>query len=136
MHAGCGGRIRAAGRPARRPGRRGVAGNRLAHHARVPTASAGGRGATSASRGERREASRALDSARRRTMAEIRVEPKRRSMAWLWVLILLAVAAAVAWYFMSGRTETIPPTGSAAPRAPAAVAFVAERAMDAARITS
>ena len=69
-------------------------------------------------------------------MAEIRVEPKRRSMAWLWVLILLAVAAAVAWYFMSGRTETIPATGSAAPGAPAVVAFVAERGIDAARITS
>ena len=33
-------------------------------------------------------------------MAEIRVEPKRRSLAWLWVLLLLIVAAAVAWYFM------------------------------------
>jgi hypothetical protein len=33
-------------------------------------------------------------------MAEIRVEPKRRSLAWLWVLLLLAVAAGVAWYFM------------------------------------
>jgi hypothetical protein len=33
-------------------------------------------------------------------MAEIRVEPKRRSLAWLWILLLLIVAAAVAWYFM------------------------------------
>jgi len=33
-------------------------------------------------------------------MAEIRVEPKRRSLAWLWVLLLLIVAAGVAWYFM------------------------------------
>ena len=33
-------------------------------------------------------------------MAEIRVEPKRRSLAWLWVLLLLIVAGAVAWYFM------------------------------------
>ena len=33
-------------------------------------------------------------------MAEIRVDPKRRSLAWLWVLLLLIVAAGVAWYFM------------------------------------
>ena len=32
-------------------------------------------------------------------MAEIRVEPKKRSLAWLWVLLLLAVIAAVVWYF-------------------------------------
>ena len=34
-------------------------------------------------------------------MAEIRVEPKKRSLAWLWILLLLIVAAAVAWYFMN-----------------------------------
>jgi hypothetical protein len=31
-------------------------------------------------------------------MAEIRVEPKRRSMAWLWVLLALAVVALAWWY--------------------------------------
>ncbi len=31
-------------------------------------------------------------------MAEIRVRPKRRSLWWLWVLLALAVMAAVAWY--------------------------------------
>jgi len=32
-------------------------------------------------------------------MAEIRVQPKRRSMAWLWILLILVIAGAVA-YFM------------------------------------
>jgi hypothetical protein len=32
-------------------------------------------------------------------MAEIRVEPKRRSMAWLWILLAVVVVGAVA-YFM------------------------------------
>ena len=31
-------------------------------------------------------------------MAEIRVEPRRRSLAWLWILIVLIVIAAVCWY--------------------------------------
>jgi hypothetical protein len=31
-------------------------------------------------------------------MAEIRVEPKRRSMAWLWILLALVIAGAVAYY--------------------------------------
>ena len=46
-------------------------------------------------------------------MAEIRVEPKRRSLAWLWVLLLLIVAAAVAWYFMyyNNSGTTAPRTG-------------------------
>lgn len=56
-------------------------------------------------------------------MAEIRVEPKRRSMAWLWLLILLVVAAAVAWYFMNdGRTE-LPAGTSARSAAPTVVAL-------------
>ena len=32
-------------------------------------------------------------------MAEIRVEQKRRSLAWLWVLLAVAVAAVAYWYF-------------------------------------
>lgn len=36
-------------------------------------------------------------------MAEIRVEPKRRHLAWLWVLLIVIVAAAVAYYFLYYR---------------------------------
>jgi len=32
-------------------------------------------------------------------MAEIRVEPKRRSMAWLWILIALVVVGGLVYYF-------------------------------------
>lgn len=36
-------------------------------------------------------------------MAEIHVEPKRRSMAWLWVVLLLVVLAAAAYFiFFNG----------------------------------
>jgi hypothetical protein len=31
-------------------------------------------------------------------MAEIRVEPKRRSMAWLWILLVVVIAGAIAYY--------------------------------------
>jgi hypothetical protein len=40
-------------------------------------------------------------------MAEIRVEPRKRSLAWLWVILLLAVAAGVAWYFMSSSRADV-----------------------------
>jgi hypothetical protein len=59
-------------------------------------------------------------------MAEIRVEPKRRSMAWVWVLLALAVAAAVFWYLNNdgvNQVETTPATSAlprALPQAPAA----------------
>ena len=33
-------------------------------------------------------------------MAEIRVQPKPRSLAWLWALLALAVVALVAWFLM------------------------------------
>ncbi len=36
-------------------------------------------------------------------MAEIRVEPKRRNLAWLWILLIVIVAAAVAYYFIYYR---------------------------------
>ena len=36
-------------------------------------------------------------------MAEIRIEQKRRSLAWLWVLLVLLVLAAVAWYLYYDR---------------------------------
>jgi hypothetical protein len=63
-------------------------------------------------------------------MAEIRVEPKRRSMTWLWLLILVAVAAGVAWYFMNnGRDEL--PAGASLPAAPSTVAGPAVALLDA-----
>jgi hypothetical protein len=34
-------------------------------------------------------------------MAEIRVEPKRASRAWIWVVLLLALVAGVAYYLWS-----------------------------------
>jgi hypothetical protein len=52
-------------------------------------------------------------------MAEIRVEPKRRSLAWLWVLLLLAVAAGVAWYFMYYNKAPAAPTTTGLRVAPA-----------------
>ena len=40
-------------------------------------------------------------------MAEIKVEPKRRGLGWLWAIIALVVIAAAVWYFM--RISTAPP---------------------------
>ncbi len=52
-------------------------------------------------------------------MAEIRVEPKKRSLAWLWVLLALAVIALVAWYLMNDGVNQVDvnPTTSMAPAA-------------------
>jgi hypothetical protein len=33
-------------------------------------------------------------------MAEIRVEPRRRSMAWLWILIVIAILGGLAYYYL------------------------------------
>ncbi|HEU4630533.1 MAG TPA: hypothetical protein VFS08_12360 [Gemmatimonadaceae bacterium] len=33
-------------------------------------------------------------------MAEIRVEQKRGSLAWLWILLVLLLVALGVWYFM------------------------------------
>ena len=52
-------------------------------------------------------------------MAEIRVEPRRGGARWLWVVIALIVIALLAWYFLSNRDATAPPSGSAARGAPA-----------------
>jgi hypothetical protein len=38
-------------------------------------------------------------------MAEIRVEPKRRSMAWLWIVLALVVLAAAGWFVMNGGIQ-------------------------------
>jgi hypothetical protein len=48
-------------------------------------------------------------------MAEIKVEPKRGGLGWLWALIALVVIAAAVWYFMSSsRPAPVPaaPTDS------------------------
>jgi hypothetical protein len=37
-------------------------------------------------------------------MAEIRVEPKRRNLTWLWVLIAVVVVAVIVYFVLSGRT--------------------------------
>ena len=34
-------------------------------------------------------------------MAEIKVEPKRGGLGWLWAIIVLGLIAAALWYFMS-----------------------------------
>ena len=36
-------------------------------------------------------------------MAEIRVEPHRRSLAWLWILIVLIIAGGLVYYFLYYR---------------------------------
>lgn len=46
-------------------------------------------------------------------MAEIKVEPKRAGLGWLWMLIVLAVLAGVVWYFMNNSaTVTTSPADS------------------------
>ena len=58
-------------------------------------------------------------------MAEIRVEPKRGSLAWLWILLLLAIAAGVAWYFMYyNKAPAAPATTGLLPAPTAAPALV------------
>jgi hypothetical protein len=36
-------------------------------------------------------------------MAEIRVEPQRRSLAWLWILLVLIIAGGLVYYFLYYR---------------------------------
>jgi hypothetical protein len=54
-------------------------------------------------------------------MAEIRVQPKRRSLVWLWVLLALAAAALVAWLLVRQGLVRVETTGAAGAR-PAALA--------------
>lgn len=42
-------------------------------------------------------------------MAEIKVEPKRGGLGWLWVIIILALIAAAIWYFMN-NSRAVPAT--------------------------
>lgn len=39
-------------------------------------------------------------------MAEIRVEPKRGGLGWLWIVIALIIVALVVWYFMGNSDVT------------------------------
>jgi hypothetical protein len=42
-------------------------------------------------------------------MAEIKVEPKRGGLGWLWAIIILALIAAAVWYFMN-NSRAVPAT--------------------------
>jgi len=46
-------------------------------------------------------------------MAEIKVEPKRGGMGWLWAIIVLALLGAAIWYFMN-NSRAVPATTSTA----------------------
>ena len=46
-------------------------------------------------------------------MAEIKVEPKRGGLGWLWAIIILALIAAAAWYFMN-NSRAVPATATPA----------------------
>ena len=37
-------------------------------------------------------------------MAEIKVEPTRGGLGWLWAIIVLVLVGVAAWYFMTQRT--------------------------------
>ena len=43
-------------------------------------------------------------------MAEIRIEPRRRHTAWLWVVLLLLVLAAIAFFLFDQGTFNTPDT--------------------------
>jgi hypothetical protein len=36
-------------------------------------------------------------------MAEIRIEPRRRSMVWLWIVLALIIAGGLVYYFLYYR---------------------------------
>lgn len=40
-------------------------------------------------------------------MAEIRVEPRRKSRAWLWIVLLLVVVAALVYYVLYYRNGQV-----------------------------
>jgi hypothetical protein len=47
-------------------------------------------------------------------MAEIKVEPKRGGLGWLWAIIVIALLAVAAWYFLTqtGTPATTTPADS------------------------
>lgn len=59
-------------------------------------------------------------------MAEIRVEPRKRSMTWLWLILLIAVIAAAVWYFTSNGhpLSATTATSLAAPALPTLVSVL------------
>jgi hypothetical protein len=46
-------------------------------------------------------------------MAEIKVEPNRSRLGWVWVIIVLALIAAAVWYFMNNSRAVPATTGPA-----------------------
>lgn len=46
-------------------------------------------------------------------MAEIRVERKRGSLAWLWILLVLLLLAVGAWYLLGAPGLNPTPAGAA-----------------------
>jgi len=46
-------------------------------------------------------------------MAEIKVEPKRGGLGWLWAIIILALIALGAWYFIN-HSRAVPATAAPA----------------------
>lgn len=46
-------------------------------------------------------------------MAEIKVEPKRGGLGWLWAIIILALIALAVWYFMN-NSRAVPATSTPA----------------------
>jgi hypothetical protein len=50
-------------------------------------------------------------------MAEIRIQQQRRSLTWLWLLLVLAIAGGLIWYFvLSPRPATVPRPAASADR--------------------
>lgn len=40
-------------------------------------------------------------------MAEIHVEPRRRSLAWLWILLVLIIVGGLVYYFVYYRGASV-----------------------------
>jgi len=40
-------------------------------------------------------------------MAEIRVEPRRRSLAWLWIILALIIVGGLVYYFFYYRNGSM-----------------------------
>jgi hypothetical protein len=55
-------------------------------------------------------------------MAEIKVEPKRGGLGWLWAIIILALIAAAAWYFMN-NSRAVPTTPADSTRTSLVIPF-------------